>query len=135
LLIGGIDLQHGLERILDWTAVLESLPQAERFSQHAHVGGHPEMPVGPLWIDGCRAPAGFHTAFVLLPLAVAWHVLAKPVADSRELPCGFEIVAIAHQPLVPYGGRALRAGKVRPIGVEAVRIFGRRRLHDEACQR
>src|SRR5262245_64629982 len=47
-----IELQDGLEFLLDRLAILESGAQTERFGERPHIGCDPEMPFGPIRLQG-----------------------------------------------------------------------------------
>ena len=72
LLKRGIEAQHGVQLVLDWPAVLDALPETERFGERSHVGRHPEMSLGPIGLQR-RSPASAVDALLedLAPLSLA----------------------------------------------------------------
>jgi hypothetical protein len=80
------------------------------------------MTFGALRVDCDCTPSGVDAALVLATLCVGRNMAAKPVACPRQLPSGFEIPSITRETSFPQIGRALRAGDVFAVDVQAIRI-------------
>jgi hypothetical protein len=126
LLEGGVELQHRQQRVLDRTAVSQSLTHPERLGERSHVGRHPEVALGAARLQG-RGHAGrrdplFEDRFALGLRGVS----AQPVARARQLPGGVEVLrmrgeALLPEPLGPPGAREVVALRIQRIGVAVLR--------------
>src|SRR5262249_17365026 len=92
LLKRGVDTQHGEQRILDWLAVFDALPDTKRFGERAHAGGHPELAPGPPGLQSVRLLPAVDALLEPLPLLARRRVAAEPVIGARELPRSLESV-------------------------------------------
>jgi hypothetical protein len=123
-----IQAQHRLERVLDRLAVLEPLPDAERFGKGAHVGGEPEVPFGTVRLKRGRLAAGVDAALEKSPALRLGRVPTQPIVGASELPGRVETSRIRGQHCGPEVGRAARARQAGAIGIDRVgRLSTRKR--------
>ena len=80
------------------------------------------MPFGAIGFDGhgcsaCR-DASLEDRFPV----ITRRVTTEPIARSRELPCGLEVLCVLLQPLGPDRNRSARTREIVAMGIERIGI-------------
>ena len=117
-----IDHFHAFERALNPGAVIQSLGQAERLSQLAHVRGEPVVAFRPVGPQPSRRLARRDPAFERRPALALRGVTADPVGRARQLPRSLEVRRGARAPNL-HG--TLRGGQVLALSIQLIRDVGR----------